>query len=86
MEQIRRILDSMGGRKREEDFRQFLTSLKNLRNVERRDDYSLSELNELMKILSLSDRVKEKLKSPYSVALFGIIPIVISILQLVHIV
>jgi hypothetical protein len=82
-EQIRCILDSIGGRIREEDFRQLLTSLKNLKNVERRDNYRLSELNKLVRILSFSDRVKQKLKSPYLVIILGIIPVIASIIQLI---
>jgi len=82
-EQIRLALDSMGGRHRKADLRRFLIGLKNMKNIERNTEYPLSELNEMIRILSFSERVKERLKSPYFTALIGSIPILLAVLPFV---
>jgi len=64
-EQIKLALSSIGERKGEGDFRNFLTAMKNLKNMEKKKEYSLSELNKMITILSFSERVKESLRSPY---------------------
>lgn len=80
MEEIRRALDSMGGRFREEDFRQLLVALRNIRNVQRNNESQLSELNDLMRVLSFSERVKRMLKSPYFEAIIAALEIIIAVL------
>lgn len=82
-EQIRLALDSMGGRYRKADLRQFLIGLKNMKNIERKMEYPLSELNEMIRILSFSERMKERLKSPYFTALIGSITILLAALRFV---
>jgi hypothetical protein len=69
VQEIRRLLDSVGSRFREEDFRQLLIGLRNIKNMQRNNESELSELDDLVKVLTFSDRLKERLKSPY----FGVV-------------
>jgi hypothetical protein len=82
--QIRRALDSIEGKFRRRDFRQFLIALKNIKNIEDKDDYSISELSEMIRITSFSERAKERLESPLFlgiVSLITVIPIIIDLIM-----
>jgi len=82
IEQIRSALNCIGEKKREYDLRHFLIALKNVKSGKRRKEYPLSELNEMIRMLPISERVKERLKSPYVTSLiFGIIGITAIVLQ-----
>jgi len=82
-EQIRLALDSMGGRHRKADLRRFLIGLKNIKGIERKIEYPTSELNEMIRILSFSRRMKERLKSPYFTTLMGSITVLLAVLHFV---
>jgi len=80
MEEIRRALDSVGGRFKEEDFRQLLIGLRNIKNMERNNELELSELNDLVRVLSFSERLKERVKSPYFEAIVAGVEITVAVL------
>ena len=82
IKQIRFALNCME-RKREDDLRHFLIVLKNVKSGKRKKEYPLSELNEMIRILPFSERVKERLKSPYVALFFGVVAIVLQALRFV---
>jgi hypothetical protein len=83
-EQVRHVLDSVGSKrsKRRDDTRKLLTHLKNIKNLERRDEYRLSELNGMTRMMSRSDRARNLLSSPLVVLLMGAVPIILQVLSM----
>lgn len=79
IEQVKSALNSMGRREKEDDLRNFLIALKNMKSMKMEKDYPLSELNEMTRILPFSERVKEWLRSPYITSLVVIILSIIAI-------
>jgi hypothetical protein len=73
--QVRLALDSIGGGIREGGFRQFLIAMKNIKNIENKERYPLSDLNRMVRVLSFSERAKEWLKSPWFTAIVSFITI-----------
>jgi hypothetical protein len=63
-----------------------LTSLRNMKNLEEKDQYTVSELKDMTRMLSRSDRVKKVLSSPYALMLVTIIPTALQILSMLKLV
>lgn len=80
VQEIRRLLDSVGGSFREEDFRQLLIGLRNIKNMQRNNELELSELDDLVRVLTFSDRLKERVKSPYFEAVVAAVEIAVAVL------
>lgn len=83
IEQIKSVLNCVSKREREDDLRHFLIALKNVKSGKRKKEYPLFELNEMTRISPFSERIKEKLKSPYATLLIGIVAIVLQVLRLI---
>ena len=87
IEQIKSALNCMGEREREDDLRHFLIALKNVKSGKAEKEYPFSELNEMIRAFPFSERLKERLKSPYVTSLvtviIGMIAIVLQLLRLI---
>lgn len=79
VKQIRLALSSTGERK--DELRHFLIALKNLKNMKNKKEYPLAELNEMITILSFSERVKERLRSPYVNVIAIIVAIIFGLME-----
>jgi len=59
-----------------------------VKSGKRRKEYPLSELNEMIRMLPISERIKERLKSPYVTSLIvvviGIIAVVLQVLSMIQ--
>jgi hypothetical protein len=76
---VRFALDSMGGRLRKRDLRQFLIALQNIKNVSDKRVYPVSELIKMVKVISSTERAKEWLSSPWLTTIISVIAVVIGI-------
>jgi hypothetical protein len=81
--QVRCTLDSIKGNFRRGDLRQLLIALKNIENIEDEDSYPISELSRMVRLLSFSEKAKERLGSPWFIAIVSGITIILGILPLV---
>jgi hypothetical protein len=57
-----------------------------MKNLEEKDQYTVSELKDMTRMLSRSDRVKKVLSSPYALMLVTIIPTALQILSMLKLV
>lgn len=79
--QIRCVLDSVGGTFRQGDFRQLLIALKNIKDIEDKNDYPTPELSNMIRITSFSKRTKEWLGSQWFLGVVSLIPIIVTIIE-----
>lgn len=83
-EQIRLALNSLPrSEKKPHDVKQLLIRLKNIKEIKRRRTYPLSEINDMTRIVSFSDRLRTILTHPYLLMLIAvIIPILTWLFQI----
>lgn len=87
LEQARHALDCVPRKlKCYNDIRQLLTRLNNIKNLERTGEYRLSELNNMTRMLSRSDRARNMLSSPVTLLLVSVVPILLQILSMLKLV
>jgi hypothetical protein len=80
VQQVRILLDCLGKKipytdVRYNDLRTFLNALKNIASYEAKKEYPIQELKKMVRVTSLSERVKRFLGSQYVIALVGFLPL-----------
>ncbi|MCJ7423780.1 hypothetical protein MUP01_05875 [Candidatus Bathyarchaeota archaeon] len=78
--QMKIALGCMSGPRGGDDFKHLLIALKNIKNMRTRKNYRLSELNDMVKFLSFSDRVREVLVSPYFLSAIGFVTVGVEVI------